>query len=495
MRSSRFSRFRVAITLAVPGIVLFANELLARAGGAGGGDGGGGGFNGGGNGVDYGIDTYRGYGSSGHFDFSVIVTTFFLLLILFGIFSVVAKFRKRSKVSAFGEVMPETTSDERIENNVSLPGAPPGFDAAGFQSKVRKAFGEVQMAWSEQNTALMRRFISDGVYQRFSTQFRMMRLLRQTNLLSGINISMLWIERIEQDGQYEIVHAGIKASMTDRFVCDLNHALDEEGKNEFVEYWSFIRKRGASGKDIYESDKCPNCGAPLPKDMGELCKCRYCNAMINSGEFDWVLAEITQLEDYRRDGVSSEKSPSLKAKVAELAAVYGDFSVQLAEDKASNAYMQMMTARAMHDPALMRRFVTDELFRQLAPQYEKNREIFNRLFLNRVTLIGAEKMDGKNRLTFAITCSYQRAMFTGNSVQLVDPNIVQREEIMILTRDASAGAGKGSIYQHTCPFCGGPVKDTLDIRCSYCGSTLNSTANDWVVSALMSREVFMAVVP
>ncbi|NTW54618.1 MAG: TIM44-like domain-containing protein [Chlorobaculum sp.] len=491
MRTGIFTRLSGIFALAALEIPLFTGELLARAGGAGGGDGGSG-YSGGGNGVDYGIDTYRGYAPSGHFNFSVIVIAIFLLAILYSIFSVVAKFRKGSNDNAFGEPMPDAAPDIRIDNDAGIPGAPPGFDRSAFLTKVRKAFNDVQMAWCEQNSDLMRRFISDGVYQRFSTQFKMMRLLRQTNLLSGINISMLWVDRIEQDGQYDIVHAGIKASMTDRFSCALNHELDEEGKSEFVEYWSFICKHGAAGRDMYDTEQCPNCGAPLPKDIGEVCQCKYCNATINSGEFDWVLAEITQQDDYRRDGNHAEKYAGLDAKVDEMEALYGDFCVQLVEDKASNAWMQMMTSKAMHDPAIMRRFVTDELFRQLAPQYEKNREIFNRLFLNRVTLINAEKKENKNRLTFAITCSYQRAELTGNSVRLLDQEIVEREEIMTLTRDASAGAGKGSIYQHNCSSCGAPVKDTLDIKCSFCGSTLNSTANDWIVSALLSRSAFMA---
>ena len=108
-----------------------------------------------------------------------------------------------------------------------------------------------------------------------------------------------------------------------------------------------------------------------------------------------------------------------------------------------------------------------------------------------MTLIDARRKENKNILVFAITCSYQRAELSGNSVRLLDPQITEREEIMTLARDASAGVAKGSIYQHACPFCGAPVKDTLDIKCPYCGSTLNSASNDWVVSALMSRAEFM----
>ena len=144
----------------------------------------------------------------------------------------------------------------------------------------------------------------------------------------------------------------------------------------------------------------------------------------------------------------------------------------------------------MHDPSVMRRFVSDELFQQLAPKLEKNQEIFNRIFLNKVTLIGVQKKDNKNILIFAIICSMQRVLVSNKRMELVDPDIITKEEVIVLTRDAQAGVGKGSIYQHNCPSCGGPVKDTLDIKCSFCGSLLNSTANDWVVSALMNRSEF-----
>ena len=42
---------------------------------------------------------------------------------------------------------------------------------------------------------------------------------------------------------------------------------------------------------------CPKCGAPLAG--GEMLKCRYCGALVCSGEYDWVLGEITQLEEWR----------------------------------------------------------------------------------------------------------------------------------------------------------------------------------------------------
>ncbi len=501
MRFNDVLKFLCLIALTVLGIPFFSEELFARAGGGGGGSHGGGSHSGGsghssggssgwghssGGGVSHGTS----YGGSSHFDFSSFFTLIILIALLYLLFRVILFFKKGSISTNSPMVSNEKKSVEQVDGWKEFSAANPNFDLSEFLMKVNKAFIEVQTSWSEQNMNHMRRFITDGVYQRFNTQFKMMKLLQQTNPLSNINIANIWIDRIEQDGLYDIMQVGIEASMDDKFECALNHELDEEGLQDFIEFWSFIRKRGAPKKDIYDSDKCPNCSAPLPEHIGEVCKCTHCNAMINSGEFDWILSEITQKDDYYRNDVFSDKPGDLKTKIHDMVSVYGDFSVQLVEDKASNAYMQIMTAKAMHDPSVMRRFVSDELFRQLAPKLEKNQEIFNRIFLNKVTLIGVQKKENKNILIFAIICSIQRVQISNNRVKLVDPDIMTQEDVICLTRDAQAGAGKGSIYQHNCPSCGGPVKDTLDIKCSFCGSLLNSTANDWVVSALMSRSEF-----
>ncbi len=59
-------------------------------------------------------------------------------------------------------------------------------------------------------------------------------------------------------------------------------------------------------------------------------------------------------------------------------------------------------------------------------------------------------------------------------------------KIMILSRDAGAGAAQGSLYAHACPACGGPVGDTLDLKCGYCGEVLNSTRREWIVTRLLA---------
>jgi hypothetical protein len=61
------------------------------------------------------------------------------------------------------------------------------------------------------------------------------------------------------------------------------------------EDWTFQRSSKAVTKDggAGLGSKCPNCGAPLDVDLAGTC--RYCKASIMSGDYDWVLARISQV--------------------------------------------------------------------------------------------------------------------------------------------------------------------------------------------------------
>lgn len=172
-------------------------------------------------------------------------------------------------------------------------GRNPGFDPQALLAKANTAFLAIQEAWMKQDMAPVRRWISDGIWQRFNTQFAMMRLLGQKNLVSNIQIRNTFIDAIEQDGNFDIVHVGIHFSARDDFVSDKFPQLDQRGDLEMLEYWSFIRKAGVTGKDLYHGNRCPGCGAELPADMGEVARCQSCHAISTGGDYDWILAEIT----------------------------------------------------------------------------------------------------------------------------------------------------------------------------------------------------------
>lgn len=369
--------------------------------------------------------------------------------------------------------------------------ANPEFNPTAFKEKVKTAFVDIQSAWENQNLSKVRKWISDGVYQRFNTQFIMMQKLGQKNTIKNVGVKNVVIDSIETDGEFDIINTAIQFEMQDSFVCEKFPQLNEEGYYEDVEYWTFIRKKGVKEKDMYHTNNCPNCAGPLPEDGGEVSKCQHCGTTTYLGDYDWVLAEITQAADYVNEPKRFDKSGQQTQQVRQAINAQSDFSVQLMEDKASNGYLQIMTAFVKQKPEIMRRFVSDSLFDKLSERIKSEPPfVFNRLFLNNVTLMDAYAKDGKHNLVISIKRSAQRLSMKNDKVELLDHSIFATNEVLIMSRDAGAGQPKGSLYAHACPNCGGPIGDTMNLECQFCGSAVNSTKYEWIISELTTAHEY-----
>ena len=110
----------------------------------------------------------------------------------------------------------------------------------------------------------------------------------------------------------------------------------------------------------------------------------------------------------RRASRSSGKSAGLTEKIRDLIDENEDFAVQLVEDKASNGYLQIITAQALGDPAIMRRFVSDDVFNKIPMPEAGARVAYNRIYLNDVYLVGVAEEEDRNVLAIAIKSSFQR---------------------------------------------------------------------------------------
>lgn len=461
-------------------ILLFiCSALLARAGG-------GGDFSGGGDGGGEGLGTLI------YILIRVIIELPFPANVIVGGgitvgFIIVSRMsQKKIKEQTIFNQLPTGEPIRKVKGYERFIAANPDFDEELFKQAVRQTFVKVQKSWENQNVSEIRRFISDGVYQRFNTQFKMMSLLKQKNIITDINVKNVYIDRVESDGPYDIVHTAIHAAVHDRFINELDSSLNTGGYEEFVEYWSFLKKRGTPRKDMYFTYDCPNCGSPLPTDMGELSQCPSCNTITNSGEYDWVLSEITQADDYITANPRLAKSPSLTEKIRTLVDENEDFAVQLIEDKASNGYLQILTAQSLNDPTIMRRFVSDEYFAKFGTQENRERIAYNRLYLNDVTLIAVSDDESKYILSIAVKSSFQRVRLFQKSLEKIDSVVISKTEVMLIGRDKNFARAKGSIYAHQCASCGAPVENSLDVHCAYCGNALNSTKSEWIVIDILT---------
>jgi len=475
MRSGRIPEiFKVVFILFLLGL---SAELFARAGGGGGGDYGGGGGDGG-----------------------IIEIIIYLLMALPFPYNIIAVgvvilfavvFKKKARQASVLNKVPTPQSLRDDLKFIKFKQQNPDFNEEFFKKKVNIAFYGIQNAWMAQDVRKVRKFISDGVYQRFNVQFIMMKKLQQHNQLTNINLHSITMADYRRDGQYDVLDVALHASMNDKFVSEKIPRLSSGGYESFVEYWTFIKKSGFTPGDIYENPNCPQCGAALPEIEGETGICPYCKAVVNSGDFDWVLSEITQADDYTLSHSMGHKQNNLQLKIQQLHSGDPAFCVQKLEDKASNAFLQHTVATALLNPALARRFMLEDAYQRLKTDIQSYSPIlFNRLYLNDVSLISSWAENEYDYLGFFVRKSFQRIEMKRNNPEeveaIMDPVVRTMSATIVLCRKRGAQPPRGLLYAHQCPNCGGTLADTTDIKCPYCGSEVNSPAFEWVVDGVYS---------
>lgn len=462
-------RLLIRTTMLLLAVLLLTAEVYARAGGGGGGSSGG-------DGDGLGAIIYFILFTI-PFPYNVILIGVVILLYYLGR----KKARARSVLNKMNENAPLVPNGEQefYQRN-------PEFNLDAFTERVKTAFLGIQTAWSGGSMSPVRRFISDGVYQRFNTQFRMMKQLEMTNKLEKVELLDVRVYGYEPDGEYDVIHVAVSAALDDKFVSKKYPELNSGGGEAFLEYWSFIRKKGVAEKNLYSNNNCPQCGAELPTDMGEVSKCSHCGAITAMGDYDWVLCEITQADDFifQNRKITSYGSGHIKKIRSQLPETPG-LSIQHLEDKVANGFLQMQTARTHKDPSMLRRFVSDDLYQRMEDQIKNEAPfVYSRIYLNDVTVTGANKNGNLFNIQVAVKMSFQRVDISSGKLSKLDYTVMSDTWLVNLTHEADQTPSKGSLYAHTCPYCGGTLGDTIDVKCQWCGQVLNSSKGEWIISSV-----------
>ena len=348
--------------------------------------------------------------------------------------------------------------------------------------KIRNSFLAIQQAWQDRDLTNVRKWISDGVYQRFTAQFEIMNKLSQTNELSNIIIDDVNLAKKGVDGNYETADIAIRFSMDDSFKSEKYPVFNESFSGDTdLEYWTFIKRTDApKDKDLYNNDSCPNCGAPFDTKMGEISRCVGCGTLTNNASYDWILSEITQGDDYNNAEKLAQKNDILRGltKDDEL------FSIQRIEDVASNVFMQIMEVFNGGDAKKLTRFADKTTVANLLEQKATlNNLVFDRLYLNDVTLNDFTTADEKLNLLFDLTVTYRRVDIA-NKIKFVDDDFVTHNATMILSKNLTAlkTPAKETVYSYECPNCGAPYSDTTNDACTYCDAPVSDSSNSWVLT-------------
>jgi len=168
-----------------------------------------------------------------------------------------------------------------------------------FSSQIAEQyFMKIYEAWSENNLGKVRHLLTDRTYESFEFWIEAYKSQNLQNKLEDVKISDVEFVNIDIDRYYESATVRIYAAAKDYVIARNGKIAGGSAKKarEFTEYWTFIRKSGVTKTP--KLGECPNCGAPAD-NMGQAGVCEYCNTKVSSGDFSWVLTNITQDEAYK----------------------------------------------------------------------------------------------------------------------------------------------------------------------------------------------------
>lgn len=477
---SQLLRFKtVGLWLIAFSIVMLPMVAWARAGGGGGFGGGGSGGGGGGGGDGIGFLFYLLLRLCIHYPVVGIPLT---ILILVGLFWG----GKQTKEGYQSHVIHREARKQRDHTRqlalFDLQNKDHQFDEEDFLKRVSQGFLKIQKAWSDQDMSPARAFISDGIHERFSLQIEMQKAEDFRNLMEDVEVVEAETVAIYSDRMFDTIHVSIHARAVD---YDLSLKTDRKirgtgAPEEFVEVWSFHRRSGAQTLTRQGSveGNCPNCAAPL--EIQDRAECQSCGSVVNSGEHDWVLAEITQVSEW------SLPDPTHKVEGLEaLQKVDPALSVQHLEDRTSVMFYRLNAAHFFEDKGYAEPILSSQIdgIPQMAALEEH--QFWKDPAVGKVETLNVQTSPDNKSDEIRVLVRWSGKLCEGEPdghYRTVKPQAIYSHVYVLSRRKGVTSSPERTFASSSCSNCGAPIAVTREDNCSFCNTPLTDGKHDWVLT-------------
>jgi tellurite resistance protein/uncharacterized Zn finger protein (UPF0148 family) len=406
---------------------------------------------------------------------------FFVLLVVV-IWVVLAQARRRAADAGARNALTSAQSDETaaVLGSASLDtlrARDPALTEQSIVDHTGQMSDMLRDAWCAGDMRPARAFVSDGVFSRFQVQLRLMRQENRRNVMGDARIRDLTIVAVESADPLDVVHVRVTAEARDTEVTanatddQVRAALAHARVEPYAEIWSLVRQAGAQSKpDGFQVGRaCPSCGAPLAE--GETMKCRYCGALACSGEHDWVLAEITQVEEWHPTAAQAGGLAELRARDAGVAR-------EVLEDRASYLFWKWIEAGRAGGFAPLRKCAAAALL-QSGGRIEWVRSVSD-VAVGGADLVACE-LDGDDGFDRVYVEIFWSARFDGAKAY------TPVQMVLRLAR-RSGVTSKLSMTALVCTACGAPLVESDSTKCDHCGAELAAGETAWVLDAVQRPE-------
>ncbi|MRG92385.1 Tim44 domain-containing protein [Polyangium spumosum] len=275
-----------------------------------------------------------------------------------------------------------------------------------------------------------------------------------------------------------------------------------------LERWTFVRSFGARSRspDRVRSFACPNCGAPLERTTHG--RCTYCSQAVDSGQFDWVVEKIDLLARETRGpmltGTTEEEGtelptvldPGLSAARIEMARRDPSFNEQAFFGRVQWIFATMQHAWTSLEWQRARPCLTDRLWRAQSYWIEAYRQQGLRNVTENARILRIELVRIAADRWYEAATVRVHATGLDYTVRTVDGVVVgghrakERAYTEYWTLVRSAARHGPTRAQPACPQCGATLTMEMAERCGHCGTLVEASTFDWVLSRIEQDEVY-----
>lgn len=170
----------------------------------------------------------------------------------------------------------------------------PLFTAPDFISFAKQVYMDIQDAWEKRDLDPVKGVLHQNLYQQTNRQIQKKIEDGIVNHLERISINTAYLTSYRRDREYEYLTVYLAASMIDYQVKEATGQVilgDKTTRWNLYYKMTFMRSTDSKTGSAADKDRglvCPNCGAPLKgTSFG---KCEYCDSIVTTGIYDWVLS-------------------------------------------------------------------------------------------------------------------------------------------------------------------------------------------------------------
>ncbi|MCL2077762.1 MAG: Tim44-like domain-containing protein [Oscillospiraceae bacterium] len=251
------------------------------------------------------VSSSSGGGGDGTGGGGVITVAVVIIVLAFAVLKAVADKKKKDGAggSQTGGVRPSshqglniTLPDRTAQIEGIIKQRDPNFSANDFISFAKNVYIDIQNAWCKRDMSPVRPVLHDNLYNSTVKQL-------QSKIEQGVKyhyesivVNTAYPTSYAKDAQFEYLTIYLNSRMIDWQEDEKTGKVirgDKHTRWDLRYKMKFMRSAVVTTKEEVAAAKghnCPNCGAPL--EISSSGKCAYCNSVVTTGQYSWVLSDF-----------------------------------------------------------------------------------------------------------------------------------------------------------------------------------------------------------